>query len=210
MANLYWRFYQRFINRDIPRGGVDVFGCTERSPSQSSYFLKRILALSHSCTGSDIGASMCSIGVTPATQEPVPGRFGESSACCSTEADNPPLVVSCPTTTACVGVGLVFEGAARQFGAALSQSTSFNGAGWSPPTVVDPGGFVGDLSCASATFCVQSEMDGTVGTFDGSAWSDPIQSWTTRRTAVSCRSMPAASFCLAWSQYNATVYLGTA
>jgi glycosyltransferase involved in cell wall biosynthesis len=28
MANLYWRFYQRFINREIPTGGVDVFGCT--------------------------------------------------------------------------------------------------------------------------------------------------------------------------------------
>jgi glycosyltransferase involved in cell wall biosynthesis len=28
MANFYWRFYQRFINREIPTGGVDVFGCT--------------------------------------------------------------------------------------------------------------------------------------------------------------------------------------
>jgi glycosyltransferase involved in cell wall biosynthesis len=28
MANLYWRFYQRFINSEIPTGGVDVFGCT--------------------------------------------------------------------------------------------------------------------------------------------------------------------------------------
>lgn len=27
-SNLYWRFYQRFINRDIPTGGIDVFGCT--------------------------------------------------------------------------------------------------------------------------------------------------------------------------------------
>ena len=27
-ANLYWRFYQRFINPEIPTGGVDVFGCT--------------------------------------------------------------------------------------------------------------------------------------------------------------------------------------
>ena len=28
MANLYWRFYRRVINREIPTGGVDVFGCT--------------------------------------------------------------------------------------------------------------------------------------------------------------------------------------
>jgi glycosyltransferase involved in cell wall biosynthesis len=28
MASLYWRLYQRFINREIPTGGVDVFGCT--------------------------------------------------------------------------------------------------------------------------------------------------------------------------------------
>ena len=30
MAYVYWRFYQRFINREIPTGGVDVFGCTRR------------------------------------------------------------------------------------------------------------------------------------------------------------------------------------
>jgi len=28
MASLYWRFYRRVINREIPAGGVDVFGCT--------------------------------------------------------------------------------------------------------------------------------------------------------------------------------------
>jgi polyisoprenyl-phosphate glycosyltransferase len=28
MANLYWRFYRRVINPEIPTGGVDVFGCT--------------------------------------------------------------------------------------------------------------------------------------------------------------------------------------
>lgn len=28
MANLYWRFYRQVINREIPTGGVDVFGCT--------------------------------------------------------------------------------------------------------------------------------------------------------------------------------------
>lgn len=27
-SRLYWRFYQRFINPEIPTGGIDVFGCT--------------------------------------------------------------------------------------------------------------------------------------------------------------------------------------
>ncbi|WP_214412867.1 glycosyltransferase [Sphaerisporangium fuscum] len=29
-ANLFWGFYRRFIVRDIPAGGVDVFGCNSR------------------------------------------------------------------------------------------------------------------------------------------------------------------------------------
>ncbi|MEV0231190.1 glycosyltransferase family 2 protein [Nonomuraea sp. NPDC050786] len=29
-ANLFWRFYQRFVVREIPSGGVDVFGCNQR------------------------------------------------------------------------------------------------------------------------------------------------------------------------------------
>lgn len=28
-SRLYWRLYQRFINPEIPTGGVDVFGCTK-------------------------------------------------------------------------------------------------------------------------------------------------------------------------------------
>jgi polyisoprenyl-phosphate glycosyltransferase len=28
VARMYWRIYQRFINREIPTGGIDVFGCT--------------------------------------------------------------------------------------------------------------------------------------------------------------------------------------
>jgi len=29
-SRAYWRLYQRFVNRDIPTGGIDVFGCTRR------------------------------------------------------------------------------------------------------------------------------------------------------------------------------------
>jgi glycosyltransferase involved in cell wall biosynthesis len=29
-ANLFWGFYRRWINRDIPEGGVDVFGCNKQ------------------------------------------------------------------------------------------------------------------------------------------------------------------------------------
>ena len=28
MANLYWRMYRRFMNPEIPTGGIDIFGCT--------------------------------------------------------------------------------------------------------------------------------------------------------------------------------------
>ena len=28
VSRLYWRLYQRFINPEIPTGGIDVFGCT--------------------------------------------------------------------------------------------------------------------------------------------------------------------------------------
>jgi glycosyltransferase involved in cell wall biosynthesis len=28
MANLYWRLYRRFMNAEIPTGGIDIFGCT--------------------------------------------------------------------------------------------------------------------------------------------------------------------------------------
>lgn len=38
MSNLFWRFYARTINRDIPRGGVDVFACTNTVASQITRF----------------------------------------------------------------------------------------------------------------------------------------------------------------------------
>lgn len=28
MANLYWRMYRKFMNPEIPTGGIDIFGCT--------------------------------------------------------------------------------------------------------------------------------------------------------------------------------------
>ena len=33
-SRLYWRFYQRFINPEIPVGGIDVFGCTQAIASR--------------------------------------------------------------------------------------------------------------------------------------------------------------------------------
>lgn len=29
-SNIYWKFYRFFINRDIPAGGVDLFGCSQQ------------------------------------------------------------------------------------------------------------------------------------------------------------------------------------
>jgi glycosyltransferase involved in cell wall biosynthesis len=33
-SNMFWRFYARMINRDIPRGGVDVFACSQTVAKQ--------------------------------------------------------------------------------------------------------------------------------------------------------------------------------
>jgi glycosyltransferase involved in cell wall biosynthesis len=33
-SNVFWRFYARVINRDVPRGGVDVFACTNTVANQ--------------------------------------------------------------------------------------------------------------------------------------------------------------------------------
>jgi glycosyltransferase involved in cell wall biosynthesis len=31
LSNLYWRFYRKLVIPDIPRGGVDVFGCNQKA-----------------------------------------------------------------------------------------------------------------------------------------------------------------------------------
>ena len=36
MARIYWRFYTKVINRDIPNGGVDVFACKDSVAKQLS------------------------------------------------------------------------------------------------------------------------------------------------------------------------------
>ncbi len=40
-ARAYWRVYRRFVNREIPEGGVDVFGCT-RAVAQELSDLREI------------------------------------------------------------------------------------------------------------------------------------------------------------------------
>jgi glycosyltransferase involved in cell wall biosynthesis len=30
LSNLYWKMYKKYVNSDIPRGGVDVFACNEK------------------------------------------------------------------------------------------------------------------------------------------------------------------------------------
>jgi polyisoprenyl-phosphate glycosyltransferase len=37
-SRIYWRIYQRFINREIPTGGIDVFGCTRAIAQRISSF----------------------------------------------------------------------------------------------------------------------------------------------------------------------------
>ena len=37
-SRVYWGMYRRFVNREIPRGGVDVFGCTAEIAARISSF----------------------------------------------------------------------------------------------------------------------------------------------------------------------------
>ncbi len=80
---------------------------------------------------------------------------------------------------------------------------TFNGASWSKPSAIAPGGYLQAVSCASARFCVALDRKGDAHTFNGRSWSAPVKavpdglsmgeggvSWP----MVSC---PASNFCAA-------------
>jgi hypothetical protein len=65
---------------------------------------------------------------------------------------------------------------------------------WNAPTVIDPArGPLGDVSCASASFCAAIDATGNVVTYDGDAWSAPKNIGHGRPLdRVSC---PTPTFC---------------
>jgi glycosyltransferase involved in cell wall biosynthesis len=52
-SNTFWRLYRRFVAPEIPKGGVDVFGCTRRVRDE-------LLKLSHA--GTNLPALLCWLG----------------------------------------------------------------------------------------------------------------------------------------------------
>jgi hypothetical protein len=75
-------------------------------------------------------------------------------------------------------------------------SSALGVTGWSGPTVIDTSAPPTAISCPSVSFCAAVGTGGFVETFDGRAWSTPIQPDPNGNslTAVSCAS---ASFCVA-------------
>ncbi len=110
--------------------------------------------------------------------------------------------VSCPTVSFCMAVG---GGQTSSSGYVFS---SYNGASWSKPQVVDPSATaIYSVSCPTASFCMAVGDTGTSGTggptgpgtaitWNGSSWSAPqsIGNSTYGLGRVSC---PTASFCIA-------------
>ena len=83
-------------------------------------------------------------------------------------------------------------------------------AGWSGPTKMSGSGPATAVSCPSATFCAAVGTGGFVETFNGSAWSSPVDPDPNGNslTAVSC---PSAAFCAAVDNNgNAITYNGSA
>ena len=94
--------------------------------------------------------------------------------------------------------------------AAVAVATpAFATGGWSSPSTIDAsGGGLGDVSCASPTFCVAVDLDGNVLTYDGTSWSGPTS--IDSGNALNWVSCPSVGFCAAVdSDGNVLTYDGT-
>jgi hypothetical protein len=70
---------------------------------------------------------------------------------------------------------------------------TFNGRGWSAPTLATSG--LSQLSCGARTFCGALGISGDALFYDGSKWSQPVRiAPATQGLAISC---PLAGFCMA-------------
>ncbi|HEY1653329.1 MAG TPA: hypothetical protein VGG09_15700 [Acidimicrobiales bacterium] len=115
--------------------------------------------------------------------------------------------VSCPTTSFCMAV----DGNTDYY--------AYNGTSWSQPQVIDSTTLnattIGEVSCASPTFCEAVYNDHSV-TYNGTAWSSPLTlslppgTKSGSNPEVSAVSCPAATFCAVGGTTAANVaYLNT-
>jgi hypothetical protein len=140
-----------------------------------------------------------------------------------------PVGISCPSESMCVAVVgpavLAWDGTAWAMeapwsttpgagatGAAIAcpdvghcwvvsgqLAAGWAGGNWSPAQTVDPAGGLDAIACPTATFCVAADANGSVITWDGTAWSPPRRvlppptEYTGDPTSLSC---PDAQFCM--------------
>ena len=81
--------------------------------------------------------------------------------------------VSCTSATFCLATGNP-DFAAEGGTPGGEDYAIFNGTSWTGPVTADSGGWVSSVSCASSTFCVGTEPDGTTISWDDGVWTDPI------------------------------------
>jgi hypothetical protein len=109
-------------------------------------------------------------------------------------SDSKWLAVSCASASFCTAVG-------------GKRAVRFNGRRWSSPRVIDPHGYLRDISCAATDFCVATDLFGYAVTFDGTSWSEPTLVGPTASYAnlasVSCASV---RFCIALDYSHGDAY----
>jgi hypothetical protein len=96
--------------------------------------------------------------------------------------------VSCPTATFCMAVD-----------ESGNNALTWNGASWSQPASIDPGGDRVELtsvSCPSASFCVAVDTLGRILSWNGRRWSAPLAA-DPRGAGLESVSCPTAAFCVA-------------
>jgi hypothetical protein len=96
--------------------------------------------------------------------------------------------VSCPTATFCMAVD-----------ESGNNVLTWNGASWSRPASIDPGGDrveLTSLSCPTAAFCVAVDTLGRILGWDGGRWSAPLAA-DPHGAGLESVSCPTTGFCVA-------------
>jgi hypothetical protein len=104
------------------------------------------------------------------------------------------VAVSCASTTFCTAVG-------------GKSGVTFNGKHWSAAQIIDPHGYLRDVSCPATDLCVATDQFGYAMTFDGTNWSAPMLVGRAASYAnldsVSCASV---HFCIALDYSHGDAY----
>jgi hypothetical protein len=129
------------------------------------------------------------------------------SAPAAVTADDTVYPVACSSTTFCVTTGNPDFDGLGDFPGGGEDFSTYNGATWSVLGSADSGGWVSALSCPSSSFCLGAEIDGTVVTYDGARWSDPVALTPSAEDVDARISCPVATLCVALE--GAAVLVGT-